>query len=200
MFDKQIPVTIGKYTIVTLDGKRYLRSHIDPDLFWEETSFMEALNKISIDKELYGELGHPAIKPNEPNFNRILSINLSNVVVRFHPDTIRSVIENDILTVSCIIFPTGPKDYLCQSILNMGGLFAPRCITSDRIIDGKVVKYIRSFITWDLVYGEYLPLITSLAEYGINGAVEIPSSITNADEFYAWIHKGTDLNSSALNQ
>ncbi len=109
-----------------------------------------------------GEYGHPKKDPNQNMssfLQRVSTIYEDNVCchfkdVRIEQNAIKDPDGNRVVAIVGRVKPSGPKgEYLRTSLESKDEnvCFSVRSLTDDRVEGGRLVKHIRSIITWDYV-------------------------------------------------
>lgn len=109
-----------------------------------------------------GEYGHPKKDPNQNMssfLQRVSTIYEDNVCchfkdVRLEQNAVKDKDGNRVVAVVGRVKPSGPKGEFLRASLESGDenvCFSVRSLTDDRVEGGRLVKHIRSIITWDYV-------------------------------------------------
>lgn len=109
-----------------------------------------------------GEYGHPKQLPGQDArsfLRRVSTIYEENVCchfkdVRIERDTVKDKSGNRVIAVIGLVKPSGAKgDALGESIENPNEsvCFSVRSLTDDKIEGGRLVKHLRTIVTWDYV-------------------------------------------------
>lgn len=172
--DGYYEISLGALNIFNSAGAYYTLDKAK-ELFESSSSLMRRIENGA----LKAELGHPKRLPGmtmREYMNRILTIDIENIGAHIKSVELRETNvkdkgskENMVLIVGKIK-PNGPKAQYLIDLLedpDSNVAFSIRSLTNDKIINGIVVKTLRTIVTWDIVVEPGLHVATKWKSLGI---------------------------------